>query len=160
MDGPKIIFPDIATTPRFALDEGGHYGSNTTYFIPLRDLYLLGLLNSGLGRFYFSTVCAGLEGSGETYLRFFGQYLEGFPVRPINFSDPADKARHDRMVALVERMLDLNKKKHSVPQSGIAPSELARLDREISSTDAAIDDLVYELYDITDEERKIIEGAL
>jgi hypothetical protein len=28
----------------------------------------------------------------------------------INFSDAADKARHDRMVALVTQMLDLNKK--------------------------------------------------
>lgn len=32
------------------------------------------------------------------------------------------------------------------------------LEREIASTDAEIDDLVYELYGITDEERKIIEG--
>ena len=60
------------------------------------------------------------------------------------------------MVALVERMLDLNKRKHSVPQSGIAPSQLDRLEREIASTDAEIDELVYELYGITAEERKII----
>jgi hypothetical protein len=56
MDGPKIIFPDIAKAPRFALDETGYYSSNTTYFLPLRDLYLLGLLNSGIGRFYFITL--------------------------------------------------------------------------------------------------------
>jgi hypothetical protein len=34
------------------------------------------------------------------------------------------------------------------------------LEREIAATDAEIDNLVYELYGITDEERKIIEGAL
>jgi len=33
------------------------------------------------------------------------------------------------------------------------------LDREIASTDAEIDELVYELYGVTDEERKIIENA-
>ncbi len=38
--------------------------------------------------------------------------------------------------------------------------ELDRLEREIASTDAQIDELVYELYGITDEERKIIEGVL
>jgi hypothetical protein len=156
MDKPKIIFPDISTAPRFALDESGSYGSNTTYFIPLHDLYLLGLLNSRWGCFYFTKTCAGLEGRTETYLRFFGQYLEGFPVRAINFSDPADKARHEKMVALVDRMLELNKKKHS---GKLAPSELDRLEREIASTDAQIDDLVYELYGITDEERRIIEGG-
>jgi hypothetical protein len=34
------------------------------------------------------------------------------------------------------------------------------LEREIASTDAEIDELVYELYGITDEERKLVEGAL
>jgi len=32
-------------------------------------------------------------------------------------------------------------------------------DRDIAATDAEIDELVYELYGITEEERKIIEGA-
>jgi hypothetical protein len=43
-------------------------------------------------------------------------------------------------------------------QGALAPSELNRLEREITSTDAEIDNLVCELYGITDEERKIIEG--
>ena len=34
------------------------------------------------------------------------------------------------------------------------------LDREIGATDAEMDNLVYVLYGITDEERKIIEGGL
>ncbi len=34
------------------------------------------------------------------------------------------------------------------------------LEREIASTDREIDELVYELYGVTDEERKIIEGSL
>jgi hypothetical protein len=156
MEKPKIIFPDIATMPRFALDECGSYGSNTTYFIPRCDLYLLGLLNSRLGAFYFTQTCAGLEGAGGIYLRFFGQYLQGFPVHIVNFSKGTDQARHDKMVALVECMLEMNKKKHS---GKLAPSELDRLDRGITSTDQEIDELVYELYGITDEERKIVEDT-
>jgi len=58
------------------------------------------------------------------------------------------------MVALVERMLELSKRKHS---GNLAPSELDRLDREIAATDAEMDDLVYELYGISDEERRIVE---
>jgi hypothetical protein len=61
---------------------------------------------------------------------------------------------HERVAALVERMLELNRKKHS---GKLAPSELDRLDREIAATDAEIDDLVYEVYGITEEERKIIQ---
>ena len=52
-DGPKIVLPDIAIEPRFALDDIGYYGATTIFFIPLRDLYLLGLLNSKLGFIYF-----------------------------------------------------------------------------------------------------------
>jgi hypothetical protein len=58
------------------------------------------------------------------------------------------------MVELVDRMLELNQQKHS---GKLAPSQVERVDREIASTGAAIDELVYELYDLTAEERKIIE---
>ncbi|MFQ5853785.1 MAG: Eco57I restriction-modification methylase domain-containing protein, partial [Candidatus Binatia bacterium] len=150
---PKIIYPDIATTCRFALDKEGYFGSNTTYFIPSNDLYLLGILNSKLALFYFSEVCAGLEGGATTYLRFFGQYLENFPVRPINLSDPADKARHDRIVSMVKRMLDLYKQLASAKN----PNDKTRLQREIEATDRQIDQLVYELYGLTEEEIKIVE---
>ena len=53
-------------------------------------------------------------------------------------------------------MLGLSKKKHP---GKLAPSELDRLEREIAATDGEIDNLVYELYGITDEDRKIIESS-
>ncbi|MFA5415172.1 MAG: hypothetical protein WC295_06730 [Methanoregula sp.] len=40
----------------------------------------------------------------------FPQALFSHPFQTINFADPTDKARHDRMVLLVTQMLDLNKK--------------------------------------------------
>ncbi len=155
MAEPKIIFPDIATMPRFALDDVGYFGSNTTYFIPRRDLYLLGLLNSKLGSFYFRAVCAGLEGKNETYLRFFGQYLERFPIRTIDFTDPADVARHDRMVALVEQMLALHQRRAAAQ----TPHEQGVLQAQLDATDRQIDRLVYELYGLTAEEVRIVEGG-
>ena len=73
-----------------------------------------------------------------------------------------------RMVALAGRMLELNKgrgglgppaaRKLAGAQRALLPPDLERLGREIASTDAAIDDLVYELYGITDDERTIIES--
>jgi len=153
---PKIIYPDIATACRFALDREGYFGSNTTYFIPSNDLYLLGILNSNLGQFYFSEVCAGLEGRGTTYLRFFGQYLEGFPVRSINFDVPTEKARHGKMVTLVERMFTLHKELAAAKN----PNDKTKLQREIEATDRQIDQLVYELYGLTEEEIKIVEQGI
>jgi hypothetical protein len=152
---PKIIYPDIATTCRFTLDREGYFSTNTTYFIPGDDPYLLGLLNSRLAHFYFSQVCAGLEGSGTTYLRFFGQYLEGFPVRTIDFSQPAEAAQHARMVALVETMLTLQRQLAAARM----PQDRTPLGRQIEATDRQIDALVYALYGLTDDEIKIVEGS-
>jgi len=157
-ESPKIIFPDIAKGPRFCLDTESNYLANTAYCLGTGDRYLLGILNSRLFWFAISNISIpfGIR-AGEYRYRLIYQYMEKVPIRPINFSAPADKARHDKTVALVDRMLELNKKKHS---GKLAPSELDRLERDIAATDAQIDDLVYELYGITDEERKIIEGNL
>ncbi len=103
--------------------------------------------------FYLKSISTTLRGG---FFRYFTQFIQQLPIRPINFSDPADKARHDKMVKLVDRMLELNKQKHS---GRFAPSQVERVDREIAATDAEIDDLVYDLYTITDEERAIIEEA-
>jgi hypothetical protein len=150
MDNPKIIFPDIATAPRFSLDETGHYSSNTTYFIPMPDLYLLGLLNSQLGKFYFVTVCAGLEGKNENYLRFFGQYLAGFPVKILHETS----TKKQQMITLVRQMLELHKRLATAHTA----HEKTVLRRQIDATDRQIDQLVYQLYDLTPEEIAIVEG--
>jgi len=88
-------------------------------------------------------------------MRFFTQYLMEIPIRTINFSDPADKARHDKMVALVERMLALHKKRAEVK----IDHEKNLIEGQIDATDKQIDALVYELYGLTEEEIKIVEGA-
>jgi hypothetical protein len=165
---PKIIWPGIsAEVTAFALDERGHYGNDNTQMIVSDDKHLLGILNSRLARFFLLSVCDKVQGG---FYRLKITYVEQLPIRPINFSDPADKARHDKMVALVERMLELHKKKDDVEapfraargsarlKPGATP-ELERLERGIAATDAEIDELVYELYAITREERKIIEGG-
>jgi hypothetical protein len=113
----------------------------------------LGILNSKLGQFYLSDVCAGLEGGGSTYLRFFGQYLEGVPVRTINFSDSAEKDHHDRIVKLVDQILSLYKQLASTK----TPDDKTRLQRQIDATDQQINHLVYELYGLTEKEIQIVE---
>ena len=80
--------------------------------------------------------------------------IKQLPIRPINFTDPADKARHDKMVSLVERMLALHKSLSAARN----PSEQDRLAREVQSTDGEIDRLVYELYGLSEEEIRIVEG--
>ncbi|MDP2797433.1 MAG: hypothetical protein Q8N94_07990 [Methanoregula sp.] len=77
------------------------------------------------------------------------------PIRTINFTDPEDKVRHDRMVALVSQMLELNKKL----QDAKPDHENTQLSRQVEATDVTIDALVYELYELTEQEIKIVEAA-
>lgn len=158
---PKIVYPIIAPEPRFTLDTEGFLINDKLFVLPTDSLYILGILNSSLANFFFSSVCARLEGMGENYYEFRAQFVERFPVRPINFSDADDKARHERMVSLVGRMLELTPLLS--PQMGggkgpRTPGEKERVMREIEATDKAIDRLVYELYGLSPEEIGIVEG--
>jgi hypothetical protein len=58
------------------------------------------------------------------------------------------------MVSLVEEMLS----QHQRLQAAKAPDERTRLERQIAATDQRIDRLVYDLYGLTKEEIKIVEG--
>ena len=65
----------------------------------------------------------------------------------------ADVAPHDRMVSLVERMLDLHKRV-AVEQT---PHVKTVLQRQIEATDRQIDALVYELHGLTEAEIAVVE---
>jgi len=59
------------------------------------------------------------------------------------------------MVSLVERMLELHKRR----QAAGSDSERELLQRHIDATDREIDALVYELYGLSEEEIRIVEGT-
>ena len=82
-------------------------------------------------------------------------HVKQLPIRTIDFSDPADVARHDRMVELVQTMLDL----HRQLSSAGPDHERTLLARRIEATDRQIDRLVYELYGLTEEEIEIVEAG-
>ena len=81
--------------------------------------------------------------------------LKSLPIRTIDISDPTDVARHDRMVSMVQQMLDLNKRLAAANTD----QEKNVLKRQIEATDRQIDLLVYELYGLTDEEIALVEKA-
>lgn len=76
-DNPKIIYPDIGKELRFAMDEHGYYGANTTYFLPIADWFLCGVLNSAPVLKWIELSLADIRGG---YLRFFGQHMEQLPI--------------------------------------------------------------------------------
>jgi hypothetical protein len=88
-----------------------------------------------------------------TGLEINGHVLGQTPVRRIDFSSPADRRRHDELVALVERMKVLTREAGGDLQRNEAtpPDGFAEIDRRI-------DELVYELYALTDGEIRAVNG--
>jgi len=152
---PKIIYPDIAKESRMSYDADGLYVGNTAYILPTDDLYLLGVLNSKLIYLYYkrnSTVLGDADKGGR--LRWIYQDVIKIPIKAIS-SSPSDKSIHTEIVSLVTSLLSLQK------QLPLARTdfEKERLSRQIESADRRIDELVYELYDLTKEEIAIVEGV-
>jgi len=79
-------------------------------------------------------------------------FLNELPIKTLDLNNTEDIEKHNKMVTLVEHMLDLHKRN---PQT---PFKQEQLEREITATDAQIDRLVYDLYGLTEEEIKIVEG--
>ena len=150
---PKVMVPAIVKNASYAYDVKSLYSNDKTTIIPTTDFYVLGLLNSSLIDYFMHTISSTKQGG---YFEYKPMYLSKIPIRTINPSDPADVARHDKIITLVERMLDLNKR---LPEAR-TDQEQTIVKRQIAATDKEIDELVYELYGLTEEERKIVEGTI
>ncbi len=155
LNGPKIVYPDIAKGPRFFLDTTGTYIANTAYCLGSDDLYLLGILNSKL--FWFAigklSIPFGTR-AGEFRYRLIYQYMANVPIRPIDADTSNDRRLHDRLVILVRRMLALSQQLREAK----SPPAKTPIERQIDATDAEIDRLVFELYGLTEEEMRIAGG--
>jgi type I restriction-modification system DNA methylase subunit len=154
---PRIITRDIVDSVSFALDQAGKNVFVSGYGITLKDdryslKFILALLNSRLLDFIFKKVSTPLRGG---FFRTFSQFFGLLSIRTIDFNSSNEKKLHDDLVKLVEVMLNLHQREQKAKGH-----ELEQLKRQIEKTDLEIDERVYELYGITERERKIVEGEL
>ncbi|MDP3298254.1 MAG: TaqI-like C-terminal specificity domain-containing protein, partial [Thermodesulfovibrionia bacterium] len=114
----------------------------------LQYQFLLGILNSRFIGWYFRKKFQ--ISADDTFPQIMIRDIMQFPLPDV------DKLQHDKMISLVEQMLSLNKKL-TAPKTD---HEKTSLQRQIDATDKQIDVLVYELYNLTKEEIKVVEGAV
>jgi hypothetical protein len=119
----------------------------------LSPLYLLGLMNSKLISYLYvnTSSIATKDDFRQTTL----SELRRLPIRAIDFTNPEEKKMQGNLVALVDKMLGLHKQVHK----SSFDSEKEPMQRQIAATDKKIDDLVYKLYGLTEEEIKIVEES-
>jgi len=157
---PKIFCPDLANQPSFSLDPFGDVfftggvagGYGILIKLGFSQKYILGILNSKLIDWYIRNSSTQMRGG---YFSFEARFIRNIPIRIIDFDNPDDVARHDRVVSLVQRMLDLHKKLDAAS----IPADKTLYQRQIEATDNQINSLVYELYGLTPEEIEIVEAS-
>jgi len=147
---PKMLLPDISLRGNFTLDgEGKYYCVNTAYIMSNSEKYLLGILNSKLITFFYSNYAASYRGG---YLRFIYQYLIDLPI--VQFEKSSQE--YTLLENLASQMLEL----HSRLRDAATDQERTVLLRRITATDREIDRLVYDLYDLTEDEVRIVEESV
>ena len=148
---PKIIYPNILKKPEFTFDTTNWFTNQKCFIISIDDKYLLGILNSKLNHFLFEKYLPKLRGGFyEPSFVFF----KNFPIKKIDTVNKIETEQHDEIVKLVGQLLKLNEEKS---QTNL-PSKISQLESRIDYCENRINELVYQLYDITPEEQKIIEG--
>ena len=131
---PKIVYRRIARSLDASYDIKGTFGLDTIFSIPTTELALLAVLNSKLFDWYARYKVLPLNdpwaGGG---LQFFAQYMEKVPIVDMTSTQKAELSR------LVEKIL-----------ADLQSDGIREIEREI-------DELVYQLYGLTDAEIELIK---
>ncbi|ASB50047.1 class I SAM-dependent DNA methyltransferase [Alkalitalea saponilacus] len=130
---PKIMYQKFQVKPCFILDNNAMYCNDSMWFIPSADKVLLGILNSKIGWWLISKYCTAIQNGYQLIWKYFSQIpiAMGNDIVRKNISD------------LVNSILSLKKQNPSA---------------DTAALESQIDQLVYQLYELTEEEIKIIEG--
>ncbi len=130
---PKIMYQVLQVKPCFIYDDSNQYCNNSMWIIPRDDKFLVGLLNSKMGWWLISKYCTAIQNGYQLIWKYFGQI-------PIAVST----TNRIEIANLVDEIIKIKK---SDPNSDTTPLE------------SEIDRLVYQLYGLTEEEIKIVEGV-
>ncbi|CAD5920023.1 class I SAM-dependent DNA methyltransferase [Planktothrix agardhii] len=132
---PKIVWGEISDKPKFAFDDSNYYAEVTTFLMTGEKLkYLLAILNSRLSEWYFNQIST-TTGMGTN--RWKKYKIEMLPIK-----EPTETEE-----LLLEKLVNQ-----------ILTAKQSNPNADTTILEQQIDQLVYELYGLTEEEIKIVEG--
>lgn len=133
---PKIVYPEIAKRMRALFDETNFYHNNKCFLIPGGDKYLMAVLNSALMDYFFRQSFVGL---GDLFaggrLEFRSIFMENVPV----------------FVAKDNQKSPITQRVQTILADPSSP--------DIPRLEAEIDELVFDLYGLTADERALVLAA-
>ncbi|ECR1531279.1 class I SAM-dependent DNA methyltransferase, partial [Campylobacter jejuni] len=136
----KIVYPETTQGAYFVYDNKGIFLEKTAFFIVCENLkYLLGLLSSNLITYYYKNFSQGCKLGIKGY-QYNKHALENLPLPKINSKN--EKLANE-LISLVDEILKAKEQDKN--------ANTQELENKINS-------LVYKLYNLTEEEIKIIEN--
>lgn len=131
----KIVWKEMGSSPAFTLDNKNYYANDTCRIITGDNLhYLVAIFNSKCWDFIFKKFYAG-GGLGDEGFRYKSEFMLDTAIPEV------DKKTEKEIINLVEKVIEGKKK-------GIDTREF----------EEEIDKIVYGLYNLNENEIKIIEG--
>ena len=152
-EGEKILIRKIVSHRLIATYISDTSYCNTLVFVTrlkpkskIHYFHLLGILNSRFVGWYFRKKFQ--ITADDTFPQIMRRDILQIPI-PISTSKNSD-----RLVSLVEQMMSLHNRLKAVN----SPTEKKVIQKQIEITDRQIDQLVYQLYELTDAEIAIVEN--
>lgn len=151
----KIIVRQTSDIIRASLDENKYYNLNNIYNIEIVDddynyYYVLALLNCKLMEYIYHKV---VPEKNRVFAEIKKVNLDKIPIKILKNKN--DIRISQDLINLSKSMIKLNKNFLALS----TPTDKTALQRQIDATDKNIDKLVYELYGLTEDEIKVVEGS-
>ncbi|MGB5593310.1 MAG: TaqI-like C-terminal specificity domain-containing protein, partial [Crocosphaera sp.] len=133
---PKIILGRFMNKSTFAFDQEGYFNNDALYIISKVSKYIVAILNSSVLWWFLCHLCTDLQNG---YIQAFIENLSQIPI------PKATDTQDEYITEIVNQIINI---KNNNPNA------------DVSNVEEEIDDIVYELYGLTDEEIAIIEDSL
>ncbi len=149
---PKIITRQNAKRIIGTFDNINYFVKNSLHCTLEKDnrynlKMILGILNSKMMNFYFQNK---IGKTGELFSQMKIQYIKQLPIIKYEL---INKDIYDKIVTLVENIISENERLNSTSLE----TEVNSIQRKIMYIDSEIDKSIFELYNLTEKEIKIIE---
>ncbi len=158
-ESARLGVRQIGRHPIATLIPAGTYALNTIYNVYFTQpsnyalLFVLGVMCSRVARWYWEQCFFDQK---RTFPKIKKQPLLSIPLPTVDFDDPRQRKRHGEIVRRVEEMLALKNDAAGIRVSSARTSA----QRQIDALDRRIDQLVYEMYGLSDKEIRIVEEAV
>lgn len=156
-DTKKIIIRQTADRIIATVDSDKYITRHSTHcilndFHPIDLKFLLGLLNSKLMDFYYNAL---IPEKGKAFAEVKAINVKQLPIKNIDRNNRPEIEQHNEIIKLVDSLLKLNQEKMGAKLQ----TKINQLQSKIEYCEGRINEIVYQLYGLTEDEIKIVEKS-